>query len=138
MDLTLHRTQEAWDGVFGQIPELKIVTLEHAYAGGNGSFHAKVPEGRYECVRGKHTLPNGHELETFEVTGVPGHTGILFHPGNKYQDSHGCFLPGEEIVRVGNQRMVTHSRISWHILMEAQEGVDKFLLTVYSPVTHNA
>jgi hypothetical protein len=106
-----------WDGVFGHIPELNLVTLEHAYSRGDGSFHAKVPQGRYKCVRGQHTLPNGHKLETFEVTHVPGHTGILFHPGNKYQDSAGCFLPGMEVVRgtdnASSLRVLSHSTSSW-------------------------
>jgi hypothetical protein len=137
MDLTINRTDEQWDGVFGHIPELNLVTLEHAYSRGDGSFHAKVPQGRYKCVRGQHTLPNGHKLETFEVTHVPGHTGILFHPGNKYQDSAGCFLPGMEVVRGDRQRLIAQSLIALHILLDAQEGVDEFFLTVNGPVTHN-
>lgn len=133
MDLTVNRTQKSWDGVFGEIPELKIMTLEHAYAGKTGAFDAKVPKGTYTCVRGKHTLPNGEEIETFEVTGVPGHSGILFHPGNKYQDSAGCFLVGLEVDRVGQQRWVLHSRLAFMELMSAQEGVDQFVLTVNDP-----
>src|SRR5581483_7765816 len=133
MDLTVNRTKKAWDGVCGEIPELKLVTLEHSYAGSNGTFDAKVPKGRYTCVRGQHTLPTGEQIETFEVLGVPGHSGILFHPGNKYQDSAGCFLVGIEIVPVGNQRWITTSRLAFHEFMNAQEGVDQFILTVNDP-----
>lgn len=133
MDITVNRTDKNRDGVFGEIPELNLVTLEHAYDDGSGSVYAKVPEGVYLCVRGKHTLPTGEEIETFEVTDVPGHSGILFHPGNKNKDSAGCFLPG--IARY--QDMVTMSRMAFRLFMEAQEGEDSFMLTVKDSTAHN-
>jgi hypothetical protein len=139
MNLTVNRTKKAWDGVFGEIPELNLKTLEHAYQVKGpdgrltGSFDAKVPKGTYTCVRGKHTLPNGEEIETFEVLNVPGHTGILFHPGNKYQDSAGCFLVGIDVVCVGHQNMITTSRLAFHEFMDAQQDVDQFVLTVNDP-----
>lgn len=138
MDLSLDRADEKRDGIFGEVPELKLVTLEHAYPSGDGTFHAKVPQGRYKCVRGEHTMHTGEKIKTFEITGVPGHSGILFHPGNYNEDSIGCVCPGMEIITVGrDQRAVTQSRVAWHILMDAQEGVDSFFLTINGPVAHN-
>ena len=127
MDITVNRTDKNIHGVFGEIPELDLVTLEHAYSDDGGALNPKVPEGVYRCVRGKHTLPNGQQVETFEVTNVPGHAGILFHPGNYNQDSAGCFLVGT--TNSGNQ-MITRSRVAFGKFMDAQKGCDEFALTV--------
>lgn len=75
-------------------------TIEHAYKASDlgllgEKLMAKLPLGTYTCVRGEHRLhPDKPAFETFEITGVPGHTGVLFHTGNTEWDSKGCVLVG--------------------------------------------
>jgi hypothetical protein len=67
---------------------------------------------------------------TFEITGVPGHTGILFHMGNYNQDSDGCVLLGESTVPDPDPTMITSSVLTFNQFMGSQTGVDTFQLTV--------
>lgn len=125
MNLELRRKQYGATGVFGLMGDL--VTLEHAYPEGLG-FRAKIPVGIYECIRGQHCLHGMSEsFETFEVTGVPQHTGILFHWGNWNRDSEGCILLGE--AQVGD--MVTYSRRAFLKFMDLQRDSKAFKLTVF-------
>lgn len=137
---TLRRTDARSDGIFGDFtfdgdPGRFCFTLEHAYMGPGGppaTFAPKVPAGVYTCVRGTHTLHNGVPFETFEITGVPGHAGILFHAGNFNRDSEGCVLVGKQVVVDPNtgDEMVTGSRIEFGEFMARLAGVDTFELEV--------
>ena len=130
MNLTLRRTEFRPDGVFGELSNdvgnVIAHTLEHAYDDGNGGWAPKIPVGTYACVRGTHQLHGGGPFTTFEITGVPGHSGLLFHAGNWNKDSEGCVLLGE--AQSGN--MVTNSRAAFVKFMQLQIGVDQFTLTV--------
>jgi len=122
------------------------VGLEHAYPvvdgrgeaageGQAGTYAPKLPAGTYECVRSMHRLHGmDHDFETFEITGVPGHSGVLFHWGNWNEDSEGCVLLGEAIAlgehNGAHVEMVTNSRAAFARFMALQEGVERFVLTV--------
>lgn len=130
MDLTLSRKQYRQDGIFGELRnhngELVAVTCEHAYQQDDGTWAPKLPAGAtYTCQRGQHELHSG-SIETFEITGVPGHTGVLIHPGNTEDASEGCVLVGE--ARVGNA--ITNSRAAFAKFMALEDGLDQFSLTV--------
>lgn len=133
MDLTIKRLDYNDDGIFGHLEETDsgdsvAVTLEHAYYSnnGDGSYSPKLPPGDYLCVRGEHRLSKGKPFTTFEVTNVPGHTGILFHPGNYNEDSDGCILLGTTL----SFSMISESRAAFSKFMALQDGVDEFTLTV--------
>ncbi len=68
------------------------------------------------------------DFETFEIRGVPGHTGILFHWGNYNQDSDGCVLLGS----ARNGDMIVNSREEFANFMELQKGINNFELVVVS------
>ena len=125
MNLHLVRKELSEEGIFGELLDetgvLIAYTLEHSY-----SCHPKVPVGTYECVRGMHSLSLGSPFETFEVTGVPGHSGILFHCGNTQSDSSGCILVGSH--RYGNT--ITESRLAFQRFIKLQEKTDSFTLVV--------
>ena len=135
MDLTLNRTAYRQDGIFGEIRgiigDYFAITLEHAYPLG-AVWVAKIPPGEYLCKRGMHNLfrlPNS--FETFEVTGVDGHTGLLFHPGNYDNDSEGCILLGQKIMNLGfGQEMISNSKQAFADFMALQAGLDTFNLEV--------
>lgn len=137
MHLILTHDEFAQDGVFGrlvtEIDDELAVTLEHVYLHPEGNVVSnKIPVGSYECVRGQHLLHGmPQSFTTFEVMGVPGHTGILFHWGNYNKDSDGCILLGQSIALQPNgERMITNSRATFEKFMELQAGVDSFQLTV--------
>ncbi len=128
MDLKLNRREHKADGVISElVASYKVVarTLEHSYNG-----VAKLPPGVYKCVRGIHKLHDNIPFETFEVMGVSGHTGILFHTGNWNKDSDGCILLGDAVVASSKGIMITNSKVIFGDFMALQKGVNEFTLTV--------
>lgn len=126
MNLTLTRKEYSGDGIFGELNgesgELIAATLEHSY-----ECRPKLGAGTYLCRRGLHRLhPDAKEFETFEVTEVPGHKGILFHRGNTEGDSAGCVLLG--LRRDGS--MIVGSKLAFEAFMKLQAGVEEFRLLV--------
>lgn len=136
MELKLKRLDYFSDGIFGELYDSagrKLAsTLEHAYdsGNGNGSYVPKLPNGNYICLRGVHKLHDGVPFETFEITGVPGHSDILFHVGNYNKDSDGCVLLGINQETVSKTHYVDNSRIAFGRFIDTVKGLDKFTLTV--------
>lgn len=138
MNLTLIRKEYRPDGIFSDLrkndtAERVAVTLEHAYSDTHDSeYLPKIPSGTYTCVRGQHRLHNmTHGFDTFEITGIAGHSNLLFHWGNYNSDSEGCVLLGQSktLESNGNQ-MITNSKQTFNDFMNLQAGVDTFTLTV--------
>lgn len=124
------------DGVFSELyngSDLFCVTCEHAYQN-DAAWVPKIPRGAtYTCKRGMHNLVTynkGQPFETFEIIGIAGHTGLLFHPGNFNRDSNGCVLVGKELRQQLPEWWVTNSRDMFADFMKALEGVDEFSLRV--------
>lgn len=61
------------------------VTLEQT----NTDLQTKIPEGIHRCVPSRF-IRGGYE--TFEVTGIQGHSRLLFHRGNIEAHTDGCIL----------------------------------------------
>lgn len=134
MDLTLKRTDSTADGIFSDLLDPSgnriACTLEHAYDSGHGdgSYAAKVQPGTYKCVRGQHQLHGmKFPFTTFEITGVVGHTDILFHVGNYNRDSEGCVLLGDAISPVNT---LVGSKDAFNRFMLLLTDIDNFKLTV--------
>lgn len=133
MKFTLKRTEFSDNGIFSDLldesGELVAKCAEHAY-----SDMPKVYDGEFICIRGLHQLHGmTHQFETFEITGVAGHTNILFHMGNWPQiDSDGCVLLGQAIVDNPKGRMVTNSINTFAKFMGLLEGQGSFTLMVES------
>lgn len=131
MNLTLTRNEYREDGIFSTCTDEEgnevAQTLEHSYG-----LEPKIPEGEYHCVRGVHRL-NGMvgTFDTFEIQGIEGHTGLLFHWGNFNADSEGCVIVGQhKVTQDDGTEMVTNSRQEFRDFMALQDGVDEFTLTV--------
>lgn len=130
MNLILSRMRQRKSGCFGQLETengtLICYTLEHAYPD-RDLWMPKVPVGTYPCIRGTHQLDHAPEpFETFEITEVPGHSGILFHCGNMEDDSAGCVLLG----LVQGPDKILQSRKAFNQFMKLQAGVNEFTLVV--------
>jgi len=133
MDCVLTRVYIGPEGAFSTLaPENKppfLVTLEHTYE----NNEVKVPRGTYTCKR---THFNRGGYDTFEITGVAGHDGLLFHRGNDEDDSDGCVLVGLSfgLVTKPNTHVskdgVLSSISAFSIFMARQAAVDTFQLEV--------
>lgn len=140
MNLMLDSFKSSKGGVLGCLfmedGEMIAVTMEHAYESGVEGYAPKIPAGTYRCVRGMHRLHKAGGLtepfDTFEVTGVAGHTGLLFHKGNFNRDSQGCILVGEAFADIDQDgyQDVTQSGVAFTKFMALQDGVDEFELRV--------
>jgi hypothetical protein len=131
MDCKLSRLHYLNTGILStlDVGGVRFSTLEHAFLSPVDTYLPIIPQGNYVCVRGTHCLHNGIPFETFEITGLDGHTGLLFHPGNYNQDSSGCVLVGQDM-EIGSIAMVTNSKASFAKFMSLQEGCDRFTITV--------
>lgn len=135
MNLILTRKDCRPDGVFSELTnedgDVVAHTLEHAYDDGQGGYTAKITPGEYTCVRGEHRLAGMvKDFTTFEITGVAGHSALLFHWGNYNHDSEGCVLVGQAVVPSCGIQMITNSRATFASLMDLESGLDSFQLTV--------
>lgn len=135
--LTMKETAARPDGIFYELSADGVRlcdVLSHAYDDGVGGYAAKTRPGTYVMRRGMHQLQK-HDgtltppFETFEVTGVEGHSGILFHTGNKNADSNGCNLPGT-MFKVGDEWQVIKSLIAFNYLMSQLRGQDEVPLDI--------
>jgi hypothetical protein len=127
--MILRRCVHAPTGIFGVLEEddgkRLCYTLEHAYQQPNEPWMPKLPKGTYVCQFGYHRLSNG-PFATFEITNVPGHSGILFHTGNYNDDSEGCVLLGTGI----DNDMLVESKEAFDKFMSRLSGISTFNLTV--------
>ncbi len=135
-EITLIRKEISEDGYFGEICIGKehFFTCERTYKDKKQNTITKVKDGSYICQKGMHRLKvESPEFETFEVKGVKGHWGILFHVGNYPTDSDGCILIGEGIGFTNRKtKMLTNSRKAFKRFMEIFKEEDRIRLTVYT------
>lgn len=132
MTLYLKRQEFREDGIFSHLEDAKgnfiAATLEHSY-----NIKPKLYDGMFKCVAGIHRLHNNIPFQTFEVIGVHGHSGILFHQGNWNADSDGCILLGTDVAPSDKGQMVRHSMIAFSKFMGLLDGQQTFDLIVSSP-----
>lgn len=134
MKLTLTRFAATPDGTFGRMGP--FYTLEEEDQG-NALNISSIPPGTYVCRR-SYYYAGGYE--TFEVTGVPSRSRILFHVGNTEEDTAGCILLGCElgVLEVededsGERRpklAVLQSRAAFRLFMDVLDHLDEFELTI--------
>lgn len=134
--LTLKRLQIRDDGCFSYLRRSDgsqvCVTNEHTF-GDPGSPSVILQPGHYLCVRGRHTLNGQDWFDTYEIKGVEGHTGVLFHPGNTELDSKACVLPGRHFGVLDGMMAVLESVSAFRYFMQVTAGADEFELDVEAP-----
>jgi len=111
-----------WDGA------PVCITLENPWKE-NERRVSCIPEGEYICKRYRSArYPN-----TFEVTGVPGRSKILFHIGNTTADTAGCILTGNYAWGTS----IRASKNAFNRFMRAVGSLPSFKLrvSVLKPVT---
>lgn len=86
-----------------------------------------IPVGQYLCKR-VNTPKHGY---TFEVTGVPGRSSILFHKGNlPLEHSQGCILVAEQFEPLKGKAAVLSSAKGYGEFMNKMKGTSSFTLTI--------
>jgi hypothetical protein len=122
--ITLKRIAMSEAGTFGVLVDGGLpfaVTLERRWAD-NQADVSSIPPGAYRCKR----VASPRFGETFEVTGVPGRSRILFHKGNTVADTHGCVLVGEQF----EGPAILSSAKGFEEFMEKTRGADGFTLHI--------
>jgi hypothetical protein len=93
---------------------------------GNAPDVSCIPPGRYTCRR----VDSPRFGRTFEITGVPERTHILFHQGNVAADTRGCVLLGSRFGRLGRERALLESSAAFAAFMDNLGENDEFDLAV--------
>jgi hypothetical protein len=147
----LMRTEVSPDGVFGELYlpgyyALRLCTMEDDWHE-NMRGSSCIPAGIYTLHR---TVFHKHNVETFEVTGVPNRSRILIHPANTEEDVEGCIgiglRTGSLVVPVDEdtgatrvmKRAVVESQHAFLRFMEVMTGYDSRAIVVsWSPAVRN-
>jgi len=122
------------DGTFGRFE--RWVTVEEDDKG-NRKRVSSIPTGRYVCKR---SMYHKGGYPTFEITGVPDRSRILFHVANTEEDVEGCVGVGmrlgvlkkldEDTGSIRHKIAVLQSRDAFKEFMAFFEGVDFWTLNV--------
>jgi hypothetical protein len=131
--LTLLRVGSSDLGTFGVLRDRAIpfaVTLEPPWTN-NAQRVSCIPPGRYVCQR----VQSQKFGDTFEVTGVPGRSHILFHAGNTIEDTEGCILVAEEFGGTDLFPVIVSSKRGYGEFMAKHVGRDSFDLEILDIAT---
>lgn len=107
------------------------VTLERTFDDGNGGQRVVLPDGMTICKRTQY-IKGGYA--TYELI-VAGHDRVLFHIGNKENDSLACVLVGESFfdfnAALGIQDPgIADSKGGFREFMELADSIAEFPLFV--------
>lgn len=130
IQLQLLRTERTADGTFGllTLPGYTLHTCEDDWKD-NQPSESCIPAGTYRLHR---TIYQRHGYETFEVTGVPGRSRILVHPGNTEEDTQGCVLVGlrRGLLAVHDEDDPAHPVVRKRAVVASAEAFRRFMGTL--------
>ena len=101
------------------------LTLEDPWLGNMPNVSC-IPPGRYQAIR--HNSPRFGEV--FWIQDVPGRSEILFHRGNRAEDTHGCVLVGESFNHVLGEPGITGSKEGFAEFLRILEGRNEFTIEI--------
>jgi len=101
------------------------VTLE-PYSRDNASNVSCIPTGQYICKR----YSSKKHPNTFEITGIQGRSGVLFHAGNIDEHTAGCILLGSEFGILGDDHAILESGKAFNRFMQHFDDTQQFKLTI--------
>lgn len=127
-NIVLKRISFRDDGTFGVLMDEDLpfcLTVELPWLNNEQNVSC-IPSGVYVCKR----IISPTFGETFEITGVPNRTHVLFHVANTVDDLKGCVGLGEMFGRLGSKTAVQMSKQAFWELMERTAGLETFRLTI--------
>ena len=126
----LVRVARAPDGAFGMLVQDSLpfaLTLERTYGQELEPQALKIPPGLYVCRRRAY---NRGGYDSYEITGVDGHTLLLFHKGNLEHDADGCVLLGRRLGFLRGQPAILESSTAFADFMRRTGGRAEWQLRV--------
>ncbi len=121
--ITVKRIAKLEEGCFGAMLCLGVpfaVTLERTFEGGR----IVIPEGIYTCVATKFHRGN---YPTFEITGIAGHSRLLFHKLNFEDESEGCVGIGEAFAKLDGKLAIAQSGAGFGEFMQKVGHLPSFI-----------
>lgn len=130
--LHLVRVSQSELGTFGVFVYEGVafaITLELPWKQ-NASLISCIPAGDYRCTR----VVSPKFGETYEVTGVPGRTHVLFHKGNRVTDTNGCILIGESFSKDADRPIIADSLHGYWEFRSILGTDEEFLIRIHEAV----
>ena len=127
----LKRIAETDDGTFGVLLDRNVpfaVTLENRWYDNKTNLSC-IPTGTYYCSR-VNSPRFGH---TWEIQEVPNRTHILFHWGNRDNDTNGCVLVAEEFGTLYGENAILSSNSKhrgFQELIDKTKDINDFQLII--------
>jgi hypothetical protein len=122
--ITVRRVALLDEGCFGVLMYLGVpfaVTLERTF--GQDTI---IPAGTYNCVARRY---NRGGYQTFEITGVAGHSLLLFHKANWETDLQGCVGIGESFAVLDGKLAIAQSGEGFNEFMRKVGDLPSFPAT---------
>jgi hypothetical protein len=129
--LYIKRVGEGPEGVFGVMIADAVrgypfaVTLELPDLD-NQPMKSCIPTGSYLCKK----FSSAKHPNTFEITGVPFRSAILFHTANVTSELLGCVAVGEEFGYLAGKRAIIGSSRGFQEFMALYGKEESFVLSV--------
>jgi len=87
---------------------------------------SNIPPGQYLCKK-----VNSPQFGiTFEIINVPDRSHVLFHSGNRIEDTEGCVILAQHFGKLHGDRAVLNSGATFKEFMDIMKDVDVFSLTI--------
>lgn len=115
MKIFLRRFETKENGTTGRLilPEkISLATLELPFLDNKKNISC-IPLGIYDI----HQVLSPKFGRTYEIKNVPNRDSVLFHTGNKLQDSHGCILVGMRHFVSKGEDCIADSRRAFSLLL---------------------
>lgn len=130
-------------------PVIELIRLEENFAYGTfgvlrvnkNVFCVTLEPPDFENKRNRSSIPAQQYLmqridsesngETFEICDVPGRDSVLIHPGNLLEDTTGCVLLAQHYGKLGRDRAVINSGLTFRLFMSLMAEHDAAHLTIY-------
>lgn len=126
--LKIVRLEEAEDGSFGSLlieGHVFCVSLEPPDKDNQKNI-SNIPPGKYTCKR----VNSPKYGETFEITGVPNRSHVLFHSGNVVKHTKGCVLLARKFGVLGKDRAILNSGKTFREFLIKMVGINECELKI--------
>ena len=127
--LEIIRVEDSYQyGVFGMLligGEAFCLTLEPPEYWNKKNFSC-IPPGQYMCIR----IMSPKFGTTYEVQNVPFRDNVLFHPGNRVDDTMACICLAEKLGKLRGDRAILNSGRTFTNFLNKMQSYPECHLTI--------